>query len=26
LGQKKADRIDTADMLTLLWHNLHWLG
>src|SRR3989339_613446 len=23
LGQKKADRIDTADMLTLLWHNLH---
>ncbi len=26
LGQKRADRIDTADMLTLLWHNLHWLG
>jgi transposase len=26
LGQKRADRIDTADMLTSLWHNLHWLG
>jgi transposase len=25
LGQKRADRIDTADMLTSLWHNLHWL-
>lgn len=26
LGQKRADRIDTADMLTSLWHNLCWLG
>ena len=26
LGQKRADRIDTADMLTSLWHNLSWLG
>lgn len=26
VGQKRADRIDTADMLTSLWHNLHWLG
>lgn len=26
LGQKRADRIDTADMLTSLWHNLYWLG
>ena len=26
LGQKRADRVDTADMLTTLWHNLHWLG
>lgn len=26
LGQKRADRIDTADMLTTLWHNLYWLG
>ena len=26
LGQKREDRIDTADMLTSLWHNLHWLG
>ncbi len=26
LGQKRADRIDTADMLTSLWHNLSWLA
>jgi len=26
LGQKREDRIDTADMLTSLWHNLYWLG
>lgn len=26
LGQKRADRIDTADMLTSLWHNLCWMG
>jgi len=26
LGQKREDRIVTADMLTSLWHNLHWLG
>jgi len=26
LGQKRADRIDTADMLTSLWHNLCWQG
>lgn len=26
LGQKREDRIDTADMLTSLWHNLFWLG
>ncbi len=24
LGQKRPDRVDTADMLTFLWHNLHW--
>lgn len=26
VGQKRADRIETADTLTSLWHNLHWLG
>jgi len=26
LGQKRDDRIDTANFLTLLWHNLYWLG
>jgi len=26
LGQKRIERIDTADMLTMLWHNLYWLG
>ena len=26
LGQKRADRIDTADMLTMLWHNIHWMA
>lgn len=26
LGQKRADRINTADMLTSLWHNLHWMN
>ena len=26
LGQKRADRIETANFLTSLWHNLYWLG
>lgn len=26
LGQKRPDRVDTANMLTLLWHNLYWLA
>lgn len=26
LGQKREDRIDTANMCTSLWHNLYWLG
>jgi len=26
VGQKREDRIDTADGLTTLWHNLYWLG
>ncbi len=26
LGQKRPERIDTANMLTSLWHNLYWLG
>ena len=26
LGQKRDDRIDTANFLTSLWHNLYWLG
>ena len=26
LGQKRPDRIDTANMLTSLWHNICWLG
>ena len=26
LGQKRADRIDTANFLTTIWHNLYWLG
>ena len=26
LGQRRPDRIDTANMLTTLWHNLYWLG
>lgn len=26
LGQKREDRLDTANFLTLLWHNLYWLG
>lgn len=26
LGQKRPDRIDTANMLTSLWHNLYWTG
>jgi len=25
LEQKRDDRIDTANFLTLLWHNLYWL-
>jgi transposase len=26
LGQKRDDRIDTANFLTTIWHNLYWLG
>lgn len=26
LGQKRPDRIDTANTLTSVWHNLYWLG
>lgn len=26
LGQKRPDRVNTANMLTHLWHNLYWLG
>lgn len=26
LGQKRSDRLDTANTLTHLWHNLYWLG
>ena len=26
LGQKREDRLDTADALTTIWHNLYWLG
>lgn len=26
LGQKREDRISNANMLTSLWHNLHWLA
>lgn len=26
LGQKRSDRIDTANILTGLWHNLYWLA
>ena len=26
LGQKRPDRVDTANMLTHVWHNLYWLG
>ncbi len=26
LGQKRPDRVDTANMLTSLWHNLYWLA
>ena len=26
LGQKRQDRIMTANKLTSLWHNLYWLG
>jgi len=26
LGQKRPDRIDTANFLTMIWHNLYWLG
>jgi len=25
LGQKREDRIDTANILTALWHNMYWL-
>lgn len=26
LGQKRLDRIDTANTINHLWHNLYWLG
>lgn len=26
LGQKRNDRIDTANALTSMWHNLYWVG
>lgn len=26
LGQKRPERVDTANLLTGVWHNLHWLG
>jgi transposase len=26
LGQKRPDRIDTANILTGLWHNMYWLA
>ncbi len=26
LGQKRPDRVDTANVLTGLWHNLYWLA
>lgn len=26
LGQKREDRIDTANELTTVWHNIYWLG
>lgn len=26
LAQKRPDRVDTANILTLLWHNIYWLG
>lgn len=26
LGQKRPDRIATANFLTAMWHNLYWLG
>lgn len=26
LGQKRDDRVDTANFLTTIWHNLYWLG
>ena len=26
LGQKRPDRVDTANMLMCLWNNLYWLG
>lgn len=26
LGQKRPDRIDTANFLTTIWHNIYWLG
>jgi transposase len=26
LGQKREDRVETANTLTVLWHNLYWLG
>jgi transposase len=26
LGQKRPDRVETANFLTTLWHNLYWLG
>lgn len=26
LGQKREDRINTANFLTTIWHNMYWLG
>jgi len=26
LGQKRPDRVETANFLTMVWHNLYWLG
>ena len=26
LGQKREDRLETANICTSLWHNLYWLG
>jgi transposase len=26
LGQKRPERVDTANFLTTIWHNIYWLG